>query len=271
MQNILESKIILASGSARRKEILESHGLRPIIMPMDVDEALPLGIEPQDAVMYLALKKGLAAEETLKKGSVANEPLEHESAAEKDMKKESAAEETLINDGTAPALIISADTIVYAKDVTTGEWTIMGKPKDEQDAWRMLKSITSEPHKVMTGVALISCFDSDSHPDQNDSNSYPDQNDSDARCATTSSECDKANRQVNVRRVFYDSTNVYVNPMTDDEIKAYIDSGEPFGKAGGYAIQMKFGQYIDHIEGDYENVVGFPYNHMIKELESYDV
>lgn len=252
MQNILESKIILASGSARRKEILESHGLRPIIMPMDVDETLPLGIEPQDAVMYLALKKGLAAEETLK--------------------NKSAAEETLTDDEThAPALIISADTIVYAKDVTTGEWTIMGKPKDEQDAWRMLKSITSEPHKVMTGVALISCFDSDSHPDQNDSNSYPDQNDSDACCATTSSECDKANKQVNVRRVFYDSTNVYVNPMTDDEIKAYIDSGEPFGKAGGYAIQMKFGQYIDHIEGDYENVVGFPYNHMIEELESYDV
>lgn len=252
MQNILESKIILASGSARRKEILESHGLRPIIMPMDVDETLPLGIEPQDAVMYLALKKGLAAEETLK--------------------NKSAAEETLTGDEPhALALIISADTIVYAKDVTTGEWTIMGKPKDEQDAWRMLKSITSEPHKVMTGVALISCFDSDSHPDQNDSNSYPDQNDSDARCATTSSECDKANKQVNVRRVFYDSTNVYVNPMTDDEIKAYIDSGEPFGKAGGYAIQMKFGQYIDHIEGDYENVVGFPYNHMIEELESYDV
>lgn len=206
MSPYLEKMIVLASGSARRKEIFEAHGHKPVIRPMDVDETLPEGIAPQDAVMYLALKKGLAAAEEL-------------------TSQESETEE---------ALIVSADTIVYARDITTGAWTIMGKPKDEDDAWRMLKSITGAQHKVMTGVALI----------------Y-------AGSALPS-----------LKRVFYDSTDVYVDSLTDDEIRSYIRSGEPFGKAGGYAIQMKFGEYIDHIEGDYENVVGFPYNHMIQELES---
>ena len=199
-------RIILASGSARRREIFESHGLQPVIKPMDVDETLPDGIAPQDAVMYLALKKGLACEESLDEG-------EH-------------------------ALIVSADTIVYARDITTGEWTIMGKPKDNDDAWRMLKSITADRHKVMTGVSIISHFAQGDNPISVDS----------------------------VKRVFYDSTDVYVNPMTDDEIRTYIDSGEPFGKAGGYAIQMEFGKNIDHIEGDYENVVGFPFSHFGKEI-----
>ena len=205
-------RIVLASGSARRKEIFEKHGLSPIIMPMDVDETLPVDIAPQDAVMYLALKKGLAAEEALTGDSSAEQAL---------------------SDGR-PALIISADTIVYAKDITTGKWTIMGKPKDEDDAWRMLKSIASVRHKVMTGVAIIRI-------------------EKDAPI---------------LKRVFYDSTDVFVDSLTEEQLKEYIDSGEPFGKAGGYAIQLEFGKYIDHIDGDFENVVGFPYNHMIKELET---
>ena len=215
-------KLILASGSARRKEIFEKHGLTPIVMPMDVDETLPADIAPQDAVMYLALKKGLAAEEALS----------DDSSAEKALSDDSMAEEALLDE--RPALIISADTIVYAKDITTDRWTIMGKPKDEDDAWRMLRSIAAVRHKVMTGVAII-------HVEKD----LP-----------------------ALKRVFYDSTDVFVDPLTDEQLKAYIDSGEPFGKAGGYAIQLEFGKYIDHIDGDFENVVGFPYNHMIKELET---
>ena len=114
----------------------------------------------------------------------------------------------------------------------------MGKPSDDNDAWRMLKSITSVKHKVMTGVALIGYL-----PDSKNGISAG-----------------------SVKRVFYDSTDVYVNPMTDDEIREYIDSGEPFGKAGGYAIQMEFGKNVDHIDGDYENVVGFPFSHFEKDI-----
>lgn len=224
MTDLNSMRIILASGSARRKEIFEAHGFTPVIMPMDVDETLPEDIEPQDAVMYLSLKKGLACKDALLSGEGSDRlgTREH-------------------------ALIVSADTIVYASDITTGKWTIMGKPKDEDDAWRMLRSIASTSHKVMTGVTLIS---------------YTPASDAD-----TVIDADSASGS-HIFRTFYDSTNVYVKPLSDEEIKAYIDSGEPFGKAGGYAIQMAFGKHIDHIEGDYENVVGFPYNHMIKEIES---
>jgi len=220
MIDLKSMKLILASGSARRKEIFEAHGFTPVIMPMDVDETLPEGITPHDAVMYLSLKKGLACREALKTQSAsianANDP---------------SCTDIVTFSNCEHALIVSADTIVYTKDITTGKWTIMGKPRGEDDAWRMLRSIASTSHKVMTGVTLIS---SENH----------------------------------IFRTFYDSTDVYVKPLSDEEIKAYIDSGEPFGKAGGYAIQMAFGKYIDHIEGDYENVVGFPYNHMIEEIEA---
>ena len=198
-ENIM-TNVILASGSIRRKEIFESHGITPVIMPMDVDETLPSGISPDDAVMYLSLKKGLACEAALKE----KKDQEH-------------------------ALIVSADTIVYAYDIYEKRWRIMGKPKDDDDAWRMLSSIRGTSHKVMTGVSVICHSDG-------------------------------------VRRTFCDVTDVYVNDISDSDLHKYIDSGEPKGKAGGYAIQLGFGTFIDHIEGDYENVVGFPYDHFINEL-----
>lgn len=204
-EELTKMTIILASGSARRKEIMEAHGHDPVIMPMDVDETLPEGIAPDDAVMYLALKKGLACEQELN------------------------GEDHSAGDGHENDLIVSADTIVYAKDIYAGEWCIMGKPKDDDDAWRMLSSIRGTSHKVMTGVAVI--------------------------CPS-----------LGIRRVFCDTTDVYVSDIRDDELHDYISSGEPKGKAGGYAIQLGFGKYIDHIDGDYENVVGFPYQHFIEEI-----
>lgn len=202
--------IILASGSARRKEIFEAHGLAPSISPMDVDETLPQGISADDAVMFLSLKKGLAAEEAF-----AGTPREHEHA-----------------------LIVSADTIVYALDITSGKWTIMGKPKDGEDAWRMLSSIRGTSHKVVTGVTVIDIS-------------------GEQRLLTAP------------KITFCDETAVYVEAVSDEDLHAYIDSGEPYGKAGGYAIQLGFGKYIDHIEGDYENVVGFPFDHFMREINSH--
>lgn len=232
MDNYLNRTIILASGSIRRKEIFEAHGHKPVIMPMDVDETLPEGIAPQDAVMYLSLKKGLACEDHL---SEEHAPEQSGCGASSDESRAEQHTSALISNGPGRehALIVSADTIVYANDISTGVWTIMGKPKDEDDAWRMLSSIRGTSHKVMTGVALIT-------PDPED----------------------------HIRRVFYDCTDVFVRDISDSDLKTYIDSGEPFGKAGGYAIQLEFGKFIDHIEGDYENVVGFPYDHMVRELES---
>lgn len=225
-------KIILASGSARRREIFERHGHAPVIEPMDVDETLPEGIAPHDAVMYLALKKGLAAEAAHLSGPTAG------AGEERDTEGFDAAPDAR----SEKALIVSADTIVYARDIATGEWAIMGKPHSEDDAWRMLKSIRGTSHKVMTGVALIAL-------------------------GTDSEEISDPDAEPRLRRVFYDTTDVYVNDISDEELQEYINSGEPYGKAGGYAIQLGFGKYIDHIEGDYENVVGFPYEHMLHELD----
>ena len=113
-EELKEKTIVLASGSARRKEIFEAHGFIPVIRPMDVDETLPEDIRPEDAVMYLALKKGLACENAMLENGRACEDAVMENASDSDRNN---------------ALIVSADTIVYAKDITTGNWCIMGKPK----------------------------------------------------------------------------------------------------------------------------------------------
>ena len=98
---------------------------------------------------------------------------------------------------------------------------ILGKPADEQDARRMLKMLSGKWHAVMTGLAL---FD----------------------VATKREAAD------------YDKTLVRFAPMTDDEIDWYVSSGEPFDKAGGYAIQGLAGLFVHEIAGNYFNVVGLP-------------
>ncbi len=223
-EDLKKKKVILASGSVRRKEIFESHGLRPLIMPMDVDETLPSGIAPDDAVMYLSLKKGLACEEELSGRRCGSTDGEAAGGEHEDVPSDTEYEH---------ALIVSADTIVYAYDIYAGEWSIMGKPREGADAWRMLSSIRGATHKVMTGVTMI--------------------------CPS-----------LGLRRTFSDVTDVFVSEVSDDDLHEYIDSGEPCGKAGGYAIQLGFGKYIDHIEGSYENVVGFPFDHFLSELLSVD-
>ena len=98
----------------------------------------------------------------------------------------------------------------------------MGKPADAEDAFRMLDSIRGTSHYVVTGVALTD---------------------------TSTGIC----------TVLSDITEVHCKDYTDEDILHYISTEEPYDKAGSYAIQGYFGKYIDHIEGDYENVVGLPY------------
>ena len=188
-------RIILASKSPRRIEILQEHGFEPEVIPAHIEETLPEGITPEDAVMFLSLKKALWVEARLSE-------------------QEDPSEETLI---------IASDTIVY-KD------RIIGKPSDREDAYAMLDAIRGDVHQVYSGVALIMAGETR-------------------------------------RRAFYERTDVFCRDVPEDELLAYIDTPEPYDKAGGYAIQETFGKYIDHIEGDYENVVGFPYPRFCRELE----
>ncbi len=202
-------KIILASSSPRRIEMFENHGFRPEIIKPEVEEDLPDGISPQQAVMMLALRKALAVEELLTGGADGSK-----SGPEADAEAER----------YEGAVIVAADTIVY-KD------RIIGKPADPQEAWEILTDLRASKHYVYTGVAVL-------------------------RAKTA------------VRRVFYDRSSVFFKDYSDAELKAYIDTPEPYDKAGGYAIQETFAKYIDRIEGDVSNVIGLPWDRTLEAIES---
>ena len=120
--------------------------------------------------------------------------------------------------------------IIIAADTIVYKDEIIGKPHDKDDARRILTSLAGDTHYVATGCALLEAG------------------------------CEHA-------RVFVEVTKVFVNEVEPAAIEAYINTDEPYDKAGAYAIQGTFGKYIDHIEGDYDNVVGFPWTRIEKELE----
>lgn len=150
------------------------------------------------------------------------------------MKAENVAEE-LAEENPAGAVkstvVIGADTIV----VLDGE--ILGKPADEADAVRMLSSLQGRRHDVYTGVAVL---DYDENGEKRVYN-YP------------------------------VGTAVYVNEMTEEEIRAYVETKDPLDKAGAYGIQGRFAAHIDRIEGDYYNVVGLPVSRVYRTLRELGV
>jgi septum formation protein len=184
-------QMILASGSPRRIEMMRRSGVEPLIIKPEVDETVSSELTPEQAVMYLALKKALAVEEQV------------------EFKENQ--------------WLISADTIVCRE-------TIMGKPQDEAEAVAMLSNLRGREHRVITGVAILSP-------------------------GTTK------------RKVFAETTKVFFKDYDDQVIRDYIASGEVWDKAGAYAIQGGFRDQVDHIEGDYDNVVGFPWARFVEELK----
>lgn len=118
----MESRIILASSSPRRIEMMKNIGIEPIVMCSAVEETLPFNVTMEQAVMFLALKKALNVEKLLRKE---------------------------LTGQTLSSVIIAADTIVY-KD------GMIGKPIDDNDAANTLKLLRNTSHFVATGVALIS-------------------------------------------------------------------------------------------------------------------
>lgn len=181
-----QHKVILASASPRRSELLKLAEIKYDICLKNVDETIPEGTEP-----------GLAAELTA-------------------TKKASAVAE--INED---AIVIGADTIV----VLDGK--ILGKPKDKDDAYYMLRSLSGREHEVITGVCLML-----------------------NRKATT----------------FHCVSKVKFYSLSEEEIRHYILSGEPMDKAGSYGIQGKGCVLVESIEGDYFNIVGLPISRVVREI-----
>ena len=179
----MEYQIILASGSPRRKELLELIGVEFKIITSNKEEVIT-STNPEEVVKELSM-----------------------------MKAEDVAEGV-----EGPAVILGADTVVAHGG------RILGKPKDKEDAFRMIRSFAGEDHYVYTGVCIIK------------------------------KEADGSEKKIS----FAEGTKVTVYPMSDEEIDRYVASGEPMDKAGAYAIQGLFAPYIKGIEGDYYNIVGFP-------------
>lgn len=179
-------RVILASASPRRKELLKRLYPKFTIEPAGIDETLPDDIGPEFAPLFLSAAKAAKVAEKHRED-----------------------------------LVIAADTIV----VLDGE--ILGKPKDREDAVRMLQALSGRSHKVLTGCCISWKGESVG---------------------------------------FTTESYVTFYPLSDEEIRAYVDSGEPDGKAGAYAIQGGGAFLVECIDGDYYNIVGLPIARLKREI-----
>jgi septum formation protein len=122
--------------------------------------------------------------------------------------------------------------LIIAADTVVYKDGILGKPADRADAFSMLNRIKGTSHEVATGVAII-----------------------EAGCAN--------------KLVFCDATKVFCKDYTDAELNAYLDTDEPYDKAGAYAIQGIFAKHINHYEGSFDTVVGFPWDIIEEKLKAF--
>ena len=180
MKRMRSAAIVLASGSPRRKQLLEQIDLEFLVIPSQVHEDFDLDLSPEKFVEHYAKEKA------------------------KDIAK-----------AHPDKWIIGADTIV----VFNAE--ILGKPKDREDSFRMLKMLSGNTHQVFTGVSI-------------------------------------QQSKMQVSDTFHEYTNVTFNTLDDMVISYYIDTYKPFDKAGSYGIQDWFSVYVNHIDGCFYNVMGFP-------------
>ena len=122
-------------------------------------------------------------------------------------------------------LVICADTIVVANE------TILEKPRDKEEARKMMETLSGKDHRVITGVFM----------------NFRD-----------------------YRTVFSEITTVRIDELKAEEIEAYISTKEPYDKSGGYAIQGIFGKHVRGIDGDFYNVMGLPINRVYREIKKIE-
>lgn len=187
--NPLKRKIILASKSPRRSQLLKQAGFYFEVKTMEVEETYPPELHIDQVAAFLARKKAKAAQCFLS------------------------------ND---QEIILAADSIVIQ------DKTIYGKPKDREEAFQILRTLSGRMHRVITGVCLLS---------------------------------------QQKQKTFSSISDVYLEPLTDTEISYYIEKYQPFDKAGAYAIQEWIGLCkISKIKGTYTNIMGLPVELVYREL-----
>lgn len=201
-------KIILGSKSPRRRELLSQIGLEFDIITSEMEEIVT-STEPEQVVCDLSMQK---AKDILRIIS----------------EKSNGNIESLCGSEYEGLIIIGADTVVALNN------EIMGKPRDEEDAFNMLRKLSGNKHTVSTGVALIVIKDGEE-------------------------------KEYN----FAETTEVYMYDISDEEIRKYIESLEPMDKAGSYGIQGLGAKFISKIHGDYNNVVGLPIGRIYQTIKQW--
>ena len=219
-------KIILASASPRRRELLSQIGLEFTVMPSEVEED-PKSTLPQDVVIELSKEK---ARDVWMKITEDDTGVMYSDAGDGTAGYGKSEEDSQIN-SRDDSLVISADTVVAV------EGEILGKPKDGEDAVRMLGLLSGKEHQVYTGVTMIWV--------------------------------DREGKQEEYS--FYVCTGVVMYRMNRAEIMEYVCSGEPMDKAGAYAVQGRAAAYIKSIRGEYSNVVGLPVGRLFQEMKAWDL
>ena len=241
MQKKQNVRLVLASASPRRRELLSQIGLEFTVMPSTKEEnaktteagALVQELSRQKAVdIWEQLSGGQgqnpdANQEQLSDANQEQNPDENRgqiSDADQEQISDEMREPNLNGKRQPELLVIGADTVVCC------EGKILGKPHSREAAAEMLTALQGRSHEVYTGVTLYSQSE-----------------------AVT----------------FFECTQVEFYPMTEAEISDYIDSKEPMDKAGAYGIQGLGARFVKGIRGDYNNVVGLPIGRLYQELKSH--
>lgn len=192
LENLKNYNIILASKSPRRQELLKGIGLNFNVLTKEVDESFSKNIPVFDVAPFLSLKKAKAFDES---------------------------------ELPENYMVITADTVVIVDD------SILGKPKDEDDARKMLRLLSGKKHSVVTGVTIY-----------------------------TSEKT----------KTFSVTSKVSFDVLDDDEIEYYVNNYKPFDKAGSYGVQEWIGYIgVNSVEGSYFNVMGLPTQKLYQMLKRF--
>lgn len=217
-----QTSLVLASSSPRRQELISMLGLPVRIMPSGADEHTPENWSPREIVEELSMRKAIAVKQEL---------------------TQSPGESSII---------VGSDTIV----VLNGQ--VMGKPADEQDAERMLRQLAGNIHEVYTGVCCV-------RSSGGSAGTSVRAHEIDGLGAATSLGSIGEYRVVSESLdgqpeliVGYTLSKVAFRAMSEDEIRAYVRTGDPLDKAGSYGIQGLGAVFIEKIEGDFYSVMGLP-------------
>ena len=188
-------KIILASKSPRRKELLTLMGVKNFeTIVSNVDESLTENLKLEEQSKLLAYKKAKAVFEITK----------------------------------GDRIVIASDTLVVKND------KIYGKPKDENEAFEMIKELKNSSHQVITSLCVL-----------------------------------KEENKKKSTYLDYDISTVKIKEIEEKDIKKWVTSGEAIDKAGAYAVQGAFAVHIEKIEGNYNSIMGLPISKLYDQIKEY--